>query len=83
MMKQRSGLSGEVRPRITVSMCGAAYARGLAGPIEQVMCLLCQRMVPVIDGRIGLHRTDGPETCAWSGAEVIDDRTGDLAGGVR
>lgn len=83
MMKQRSGLPEEVRPRITVSMCGAAYARGVTGPIEQVMCLLCQRMVPVVDGRIGEHRTDGPETCAWTGAEVIDDRPTDLAGSVR
>ncbi|WP_280253160.1 hypothetical protein [Nocardia abscessus] len=83
MVKQRSGSPQHARARITVSMCGAAYARGLTGPIEQVMCLLCQRMVPVIDGRIGEHRTDGPEMCTWTGVEVIDDRPGELAGGVR
>ncbi|WP_159848222.1 hypothetical protein [Nocardia sp. CY41] len=83
MVERRIGLSGHTRPRITVSMCGAAYARGVTGPIEQVMCLLCQRMVPVIGGRIGEHRTDGPDTCAWTGVEVIDDRPADLRGGVR
>ncbi|WP_280256179.1 hypothetical protein [Nocardia abscessus] len=55
----------------------------MTGPIEQVMCLLCQRMVPVIDGRIGEHRTDGPETCTRTGVEVIDDRPAGPAGGVR
>ncbi|WP_280294394.1 hypothetical protein [Nocardia abscessus] len=83
MVKQRSGSPQHARARITVSMCGAAYARGMTGPIEQVMCLLCQRMVPVIDGRIGEHRTDGPETCTRTGVEVIDDRPAGPAGGVR
>ncbi|MGW5380203.1 hypothetical protein ACWESM_32655 [Nocardia sp. NPDC003999] len=83
MVEQDVGLSGDARPRITVSMCGAAYARGVTGPIEQVMCLLCQRMVPMIDGRIGEHRTDGPDMCTWTGVEVIDDRPAELRGGVR
>jgi hypothetical protein len=83
MVEQGVDLAGDAGPRITVSMCGAAYARGVTGPIEQVMCLLCQRMVPVIDGRIGEHRTDGPDTCTWTGVEVIDDRPTGSRGGVR
>lgn len=83
MVEQGVGLPGDAGPRITVSKCGAAYARGVTGPIEQVMCLLCQRMVPVIDGRIGEHRTDRPDTCTWTGVEVIDDRPTGLRGGVR
>ncbi|MGY1980837.1 hypothetical protein [Nocardia gipuzkoensis] len=55
----------------------------MTGPIEQFMCLLCRQMVPVIGGRIGEHRADGPQKCTWTGVEVIDDRPGELAGGVR
>ncbi|WP_157228817.1 hypothetical protein [Nocardia brevicatena] len=70
-------------PWITVSMCGAAYARGIRGPIEQVMCLLCERMVAVVGGRIVEHSTAGPDTCVWSGLGIVDDRTPLLAGGIR
>lgn len=70
-------------PWVTVSMCGAAYARGLYGPIEQVMCLLCERMVPVIDGKIGDHVGRGPDTCAWIGLGIVDDRPVPFAGSVR